>query len=317
MPQAHRLQRLLVATDLSTQSDKAFNRAVMLAREDNARLTVLHVIPDELNPERTNTLKSQAQKSLEETVAQAMALGERDAEIAVKGGLDQQKILKQVAESAARGDTSVEVRLEAGSVYDIINETAAETDADLVVCGAHRKLMIGDEWLGSTMERVLRFGGRPVLIVKSKPVAPYQNIVVAVDFSAPAADALEFAFTAFPGAKFTLVNAVEGSLPGILTGTQGSLDALDRQRQELTGFVDAVLSRIGEAGETGPDIQLEVRQGTPLNVLQQYVTEHATDLVVVGTHGRTGLRRAFLGSVAERLIAMLPTDILAVRPQGA
>ncbi len=317
MPQAHRLQRLLVATDLSTHSDKAFNRAVMLAREDNARLTVLHVIPDELNPERTDTLKSQAQKSLEETVAQAMALGELDAEIAVKGGLDQQKILKQVAESAARGDTSVEVRLEAGSVYDIINETAAETDADLVVCGAHRKLMIGDEWRGSTMERVLRFGGRPVLIVKSKPVAPYQNLVVAVDFSAPAADALEFAFTAFPGAKFTLVNAIEGSLPGILTGTQGSLDALDRQRQELTGFVDAVLSRIGEAGETGPDIQLEVRQGTPLNVLQQYVTEHATDLVVVGTHGRTGLRRAFLGSVAERLIAMLPTDILAVRPQGA
>src|SRR5690606_22519274 len=107
--------------------------------------------------------------------------GELEVDISVKGGLDMERILKQVREGAARGDLSVEVRIEAGSIYDVINEAAAAADADLIICGAHRKLMIGDEWLGSTMDRVLRFGNRPVLIVKTPPEKPYQSIAVAVD----------------------------------------------------------------------------------------------------------------------------------------
>ena len=318
MPQPSRLQRLLIATDLSSRADRAFNRAVQLARANEARLTVLHVIPDELRPEFAEALKEQARKALEALVAQSMAAaGAFDVDIAIEGGLDQQKIMKQVAEGAERGDLSVEVRIEAGSIYDIINEVAEKSAADLVICGAHHKLMIGDEWLGSTMDRVLRFGSRPVLVVKTEPVGAYLEIVVAVDFSQASAEALEFAFTAFPRANFTLINAVESSLTGFLQGAEADQEALDRQSSELSKFSETALSRVKAAhGLADPNVRLEARPGSPTTVLSQYVTENPADLVVIGTHGRTGLRRAILGSVAEGVIASLPCDVLAVRPQN-
>lgn len=319
MPQTARLQRLLVATDLSSRADRAFGRAIELARANEASLTVLHVIPDELQPDYAEVLKSRARAALELQVAQAMAAGELDVDIAVKGGLDEEKILKQVREGARRGDLSVEVRIEAGSIYDIVNETAAESGADLIICGAHHKLMIGDEWLGSTMDRVLRFGSRPVLIVKTPPAAPYQTIVVAVDFSEPSAQALEFALAIFPGAQFTLINALESSLSGFLTNAGSDEKALAQRAEELREFAEAVTSRAKSSvhGVSTSDLRLEVKQGSPTDVIVQHVADNKIDLVVLGTHGRTGLRRAILGSVAGSTIARLPCDVLAVRPQDA
>lgn len=318
MPDTARLKCLLLATDLSSRAGRAFDRAIELARSNKARLTVLHVIPDELNPEYADALKASARTALGKQVAQAVAAGELEVDIAVKGGLDEEEILKQVREGAARGDLSVEVRIEAGSIYDIINDTAASANADLVICGVHRKLMIGDEWLGSTMDRVLRFGSRPVLVVKSQPAGPYKNVVVAVDFSDASAEALEYAFAAFPEASFTLVNAVESSLSGFLSGSEASQDALDKRKDDLRQFSEMAMSR-AKAAFRIPDCQVafEVRQGAAAGVLNQYAADHEVDLVVVGTHGRTGLRRAILGSVAESIIAGIDRDVLAVRPQRA
>src|SRR5690606_1472634 len=225
--QSSRLQRLLIATDLSIRAEHAFNRADQLALQNNAKLTVLHVIPDELEPTFSEALKEQARKALESLVAQAIAKGELQVEIAIKGGLDREQIMKQVAQAAAHGETSVEVRIEPGSVYDIINETAAAIGADLVICGVHHKLIIGDEWLGSTIDRVLRFGNRPVLVVKTPAEKAYEKILVGTDFSDQAAEALRFAFAAFPSANFILVNAFESSLPGFLKGAEASSQAID------------------------------------------------------------------------------------------
>lgn len=308
------LQRLLAATDLSARADRAFDRAVQLARTSGARLTVLHVIPDELQPDLAEALKAQARMALEALVAQALAAGHFDVEITVKGGLDQEEILEQVAEGAARGDLSVEIRIEAGSIYDIIDETAAQMDADLVICGTHRSLLIGDEWLGSTIDRVLRFGKRPVLVVKTKPAGAYESIIVGIDFSECSATALEFAVKAFPGARFTLLHAIESSLSGFLAGAATSRDALERHTKELLQFSDKVLRRADAVAVTS--VNTEIRYGEPASVLQQYAAEHSVDLVVVGTHGRTGIRRAILGSVAESSIASLPCDVLAVRRQA-
>ncbi len=104
MSLSSRLQRLLVATDLSVRAEHAFNRAVQLALQNNAKLTVLHVIPDELEPSFSEALKQQARKALDSLVAQAMAKGELQIEIAIKGGLDREQIMKQVAQAAAHGE---------------------------------------------------------------------------------------------------------------------------------------------------------------------------------------------------------------------
>jgi len=313
--QSSQLRRLLVATDLSIRAERAFDRAVQLALQNKARLTVLHVVPDELEPAYSEALKEQARIALETLVAQAMTRGELQVEIAIKGGLDREQIIQQVSEAAAHGETSVEVRIEPGSIYDVINDTAVTVDADLVICGVHHKLIIGDEWLGSTIDRVLRFGSRPVLVVKTPADGAYKTILVGTDFSDESAEALKFAFAAFPSASFTLVNAFESSLPGFLKGADASQQAVDKRLEELRQFSEGVLSLVkAEYGVAAPKIEHIVRQGSALAVLQQAVDEEKIDLTVVGTHGRTGLRRAILGSVAESAIAKLPCDVLAVRP---
>ena len=309
MSQSSRLQRLLIATDLSIRAEHAFNRAVQLALQNNAKLTVLHVIPDELEPTFSEALKEQARKALESLVAQAIAKGELQVEIAIKGGLDREQIMKQVAQAAAHGETSVEVRIEPGSVYDIINETAATIDV-------HRRLIIGDEWLGSTIDRVIRFGNRPVLVVKKPAEKAYEKILVGTDFSDQAAEALKFALAAFPSAHFTLVNAFESTLPGFLTSAHASSQAIDKRLEELRQFSETVMARTkADFGISDLKVDQIVREGDALEVLKQLVEERDIDLTVVGTHGRTGLRRAILGSVSESAIAKLPCDVLATRPK--
>ena len=317
MSQSPGLRRLLTATDLSARAERAFDRAVQLALQNKAALTVLHVIPDELDPVYAEALKGAARKALESLAAQAMTRGELKVEIAIKGGLDREQIMRQVAEAVTHGENSVEVRIEPGSVYDIITDTAAEIDADLVICGVHRRLIIGDEWLGTTIDRVLRFGNRPVLVVKKPAEGPYQNILVGTDFSDESAEALKFAFAAFPSANFTLVNAFESSLAGFLTGVNASQQSIEKRLEELRQFSDAVLARAkAEYGLAELKVEHLIRQGSTLEVLQQSVDEKKIDLTVVGTHGRTGIRRAILGSVAESAIAKLPCDVLAVRPKS-
>ncbi|MNL39190.1 putative universal stress protein [compost metagenome] len=67
------------------------------------------------------------------------------------------------------------------------------------------------------------------------------------------------------------------------------------------------------AGRTPPQVVLE--PGQPETVLSEYSFHHRSDLVVTGTHGRTGILRTAIGSVAERLLESLPSDVLIVRLQ--
>src|SRR5690606_36768376 len=112
------------------------------------------------------------------------------------------------------------------------------------------------------------------------------------------------------------VNAFESSLPGFLKGAEASSQAIDKRLEELRQFSETVLARTkADFGIADPKVEHIVREGDALEVLQQLVEERDIDLTVVGTHGRTGLRRAILGSVSESAIAKLPCDVLATRPK--
>lgn len=76
--------------------------------------------------------------------------------------------------------------------------------------------------------------------------------------------------------------------------------------------VAALLARTAE--DLGPRISVTVagRSGEPAEEIARYAREHGIDLIVVGTHGRTGVSRAILGSVAERLLRIAPCPVVAV-----
>lgn len=280
--------RILLASDLTARSVAAFERAVQLAASNKAHLKILHVVRDDLLKDVGEAVYGAAQEALEGQADAAMASGATDTDVKV--------VL------AAHYDTA------------IIKEGVQER-AHLTILGTHRERPLRDAVLGATMERVLRLGDRPILIVKTNPKGPYLDILVAIDFSVPSREALEFAIRLFPQARFHVLNAcpVLGETP---KDWFVSIDALARKHEvQLEAMLEAVCQTM-KAELPGVDFTLTpiVDRGHAAEAALRQLERVKPDLVVVGTHGHTGWRHASLGSVAEVFLAKMPCDVLAVRP---
>ncbi|RRJ31423.1 universal stress protein [Halocatena pleomorpha] len=100
--------------------------------------------------------------------------------------------------------------------------------------------------------------------------------------------------------------AVSGTGEGV-PGLDNLLNALEKTGHETTTVV------ADQAADRGIDARTAVRRGNPHDDILAYATEHDIDLIVMGTHGRTGVRRALLGSVTENVVRHAENPVLTVR----
>ena len=145
----------------------------------------------------------------------------------------------------------------------------------------------------------------------------FKKILAPTDFSKPSADALVVALDiAVPGALVIVCHVVD-DLPltygyvGLAAPTPEirSRMGLEAER-ELEKFLPAVSRK---------DITLERRvvHGTPFLEIVRLAREEGVDLIVMGTHGRTGLQQILIGSVAEKVVRKAPCPVLVVREKGS
>jgi nucleotide-binding universal stress UspA family protein len=203
-----------------------------------------------------------------------------------------------------------------GDPAERVIEHARAIGSDLVITGPAQVKVIGDRLFGSTAARILRHARQPLLAVRRRAEGPYRKVAVAVDFSDASRDAYLCGRALFHRAEFTLIHAYDVSPDWFGRHADRSMDIVEAEEkarvmhqaqqdlEDLTADVDAA------------DFKYEsvLAQGNPETVLVSYVDEHWPDLVVTGTHGRTGVQEAAIGSVTERFLHVLPCDILAVRP---
>lgn len=284
------LQHVLVATDLSTRSDRAIARAAELAARFRARLTILHVIDEDLPAPLLADEASDAQTALAE-IAQA---------VQETHGL------------------RVEIVVRAGHPAGAIAALAEEEGADLVVMGAHRRRILADIFVGTTIERVIRSAKVPVLMANAASPAPHVAILAAIDFSDNSLHAVRTAraLGLFEGARLTLLNAFTAPAKDmmLIAGVEERLvhghvseEAL-AARRELEAFrasLDLDPARV----------DLRIEEGAPESVVDGAIAETGADLLVIGTRGATGLDRVLMGSVADALLRTIEIDVLAVPPQ--
>ncbi len=150
-----------------------------------------------------------------------------------------------------------------------------------------------------------------------------QNIVVGTDFSDVATHALDEAVDLAEqlGAKVTLVHAFEIPIYGFPDGVivASSDVAAGLQRSGQAGLQAAIAARKDRAVVIVPSL----RNGPPWEEVNNVAADVHADLIVVGTHGRRGLARALLGSVAERILRTATRPVLVVHrgsekaPEGA
>lgn len=276
------MKAILIATDLSARSDRALDRALMLAQEHNARLFVLHVVDG--------------------TLPQGTIDRQRGAAVAsIRAYLE-----------ARGGGQKPGVEVTVGTPHREILRRAAEIRADLIVLGAHRVAPEDDTFRDSTAWKVLRRSDQPVLLVKDAALKAYQTVAVGFDFSAHAEAALRLAFR-FRPEEVAVVHAYHVPYEGFLYGSDTHSEIREQCQKDLSGAVGAVMASVRGEVPTAVEPRCLLCHGETLGTLRQGCQQLHADLLVIGTHGRTGLAYAVFGSVAEFMLRAPPCDVVAVR----
>jgi nucleotide-binding universal stress UspA family protein len=198
-----------------------------------------------------------------------------------------------------------------------IDRTAEENGDALIVLGTHARTGLSRTFLGSTTEGVLRSSQIPVLAVHGDMVPPerlFTKLLVAIDESDPsdAAVALAARIVRACGSAAVICNAFDFNDLLEKAGTYGydPTPLLDGLRENAKDIVDRALAHGGfPAGTAVPSIVEE----EPARGIVAEAARVGADLLVVGSHGRRGLRRLFLGSVAEHVVRHSAIPVLIVR----
>jgi nucleotide-binding universal stress UspA family protein len=247
-------------------------------------------------------------------------------------GIDQLRAIAEAEEyltAQAEELTACGFRVETGvplggSAANWIVEEIDLRHADLVVMATHDR--IGpDRWVhGSVAETVVAQASVPVLLVRATQAAQLAQrltskrpvLVVPLDGSALAEAALSLAsqFAATFGGHIVLVGVMPrpGDLVaaqgGVMTYVSGDYATL---RADTQNYLNGIASQLTADGLS---VAVTVRSGSPAQQIAAAASEHSAAVVVMATHGRTGIVRSILGSVAGEAIHHSPCPVLLIRP---
>lgn len=277
------IQTILLATDLSARCDHATERAISLAQQWNARLHVLTV----LDP------------VVELDDATAVEVAELEA--------------RRKTETSLKGYSSAFVHVQIGAAESRVADLAKEVDADLIVTGPSGTRWLGQTILGGTLRFLMRRAHVPVLLVKAPVTRDYRRVVVSMDLSDASRAPVETAFRIFGRSVSLSVFHTFRTPYRLFSGDTEAYEAGVREGVALE-IRDALKAWNIETAEHLPVI---ADYGDPATKLAELVEKHAIDLVVTGTHGRTGLLNLMLGSVAEAIVETVACDVLVAPSRGA
>lgn len=275
---------ILVASNLTAAASRAVERAHQLAADTGAGVTLVHVVDSD------SPGADAAHDQLKAEAAHASTWSGITAAI----------------ETVALGD-------DAG--MSALAGIAGRTRADLFVMGAHavsRRRTGG--FMHSLAGRTLSALGLPVLIAEQPVSGPYGSAVIGIDFSPFSRTAIRAAHRFAPAALLHLLHAYSVPFKSWLMDGSFAEDYAYGERLAFAEFLaeemDLVKQRAHSAGVSDALVRTYLREGDPVMLLRQLVSETGAPLAIVGTSGRTGIARLLLGSVAADLLDNPPTDML-------
>ncbi|HEX8106515.1 MAG TPA: universal stress protein [Kofleriaceae bacterium] len=291
-------RKLLCPVDFSPGSQHALQVAARMAREADAELVLVHAwyVP---------TTAFGGDYPIPVDLAQEVVDGA-------------QRDLAAARTDATRlGAPRVSSRVLRGVPWDQIVQAAREDPAiDLIVMGTHGRSGLARVLLGSVAEQVIRHAPCSVLAARAPGgVQPFRKVLCPIDFSEDSRHALDRAaeLAARTGAGITLLHVIEPAATfSNLPMADNNLQAIDRRAtHELARWASELENKVSIPVNT------EIRIGRPgVQTLAVLDADPAFDLVVMGSHGRTGIRRVLLGSVAEKVLRHAACPVLIVRSRG-
>jgi nucleotide-binding universal stress UspA family protein len=225
------------------------------------------------------------------------------------------RIVREAAEQADEQGVETVTEVARGEPYHEIVDYAERHGLELIVMPTHGRRGLERFLLGSTSERVVRRADVPVLTMRPDDDVtishPYQDVLVPTDGSDCANQALAIGVDVADAedAALHLLSVIAITALGADARPDIRMEMLEESANELldeaAAFADdAGVDAASTAVEYGPSIH---------RAILTYIDDHDIDLVLVGTHGRTGFDRYVLGSVTEYLVRTSPIPVLTVR----
>jgi universal stress protein E len=299
-----RIHTAVIGTSLTPASDAVVQAGLGLARTAGAQVVLVHAfqappayataagtpyVPEIILADVIQAERQRADRSLSEQIER---LGVTEDELAGRV-------------------------IEYGPAHRVISEAAAAVAADLVVVGSTEKVGVA-RMLGSTADRVLRKAARPVLVVHDHLELPLRRILLPVDLSPLSAEAFRRGLDLLdqlapgPAVEITALYVETDEDQALIERSGvlhlGSLDLEAEAAQELRRFVTDNSFRCGRP------VEARIAYGAVEEAIRTRSAEWRTDLIVLGTHGRSGFERFLLGSVAADLVRHGATSVLVIPP---
>ncbi|MBV8399182.1 MAG: universal stress protein [Acetobacteraceae bacterium] len=289
-------ERILVPLDGSALAEKALPIAEALARTAGGRLILVQAL---------HVWASTPHEALEREL-EARPLAEAD--------------LRAVARQFELAGLVASTYLALGEPAAVIEKEAEDQDVGLIVMSTRGRGGLARWALGSIAERVLHVSGRPVLLVPAETSAnwpaPSPTIVVPLDGSHLAEEALEPAVTLAQaiGGRLSLAYVVEPPplMAYQLPAMYGSLDRESWVR-ESNAYVAGVAKHLSA---TFPEVEAQSLMGYAAPTIVEHAQARHAAAIVMASHGRTGLARMVVGSVAMGTIQRASMPVLVVRPNS-
>jgi hypothetical protein len=287
-----RVEKILLATDGSEYSEGAIREAIKLAKKCSSRLSAISVI--EANPE-FEALAPQIIENREKTARQNLDAVQARAR---QEGVDCDTIVREGEES-----------------YKFIVDEALKNKSTMIVMGRRGRTGLKRLVMGSVTARVIGHAPCDVLVVPKAAQLDFRNIVVATDGSrysvAAASEAVGLAKR--NGSALTVISVVPSELMTVMdldfTVNQRELLA-EKEMREAEKNARAVKEA---AQKEGLAPKAFVLSGKPADTIIESAKDANADLIVVGSHGRTGLEKLLMGSVAERVVVLASCAVLVVK----
>jgi nucleotide-binding universal stress UspA family protein len=316
------LQSILVPLDGSTFGEQALPLAVSVARRAGAALRLLHVEPPVGSIYEEPPLLAE-HPSLE---ARMRHRRRHSGQSYLKG------LLQRFPEPRPAPATCVVTE---GEVAQTIRDQAALAGADLLVITTHGRGPLGRLWLGSVADELVRSLSVPILLVRPTDAGPdfvtepvFKHLLVPLDGTALAEQMLEPAadLGSLMGAGLTLMRVIKpvgpaGFLPDGDTLGEQTRELIERTQREENRLWDEAGNYLEAVAERLRGRSLRVRtrvavEPHPAVALLEEARRQRTDLIALATHGRRGLSRMLLGSVADKVVRGSSLPVLVRCPSA-
>ena len=281
------LEKILLAADFSQSTDNLVENAIGLAKTFQSQIILIHVLPDDITNEKARLLLNDA-------------------------AINQLELINdKIKSEGVETDNPI---LEYGNHFDKIIKTADNIHANVIVIGAGEKTKDDVFQLGTTAEKIIRKSTKPVWIVKNNSPLDVKNILCPVDFSTESKRALKNAIIMARrfNAELIILSVYEmiysDSLKLKLDWDEEIEYIKLEHEKEFNSFLEGF-------NLTDLNWDREIAKGLPSEEILKAISLYNTDLLIMGTTGKSGLNRIVMGSVTEKVVREVPCSFITIKSE--